>query len=282
MATIRQETPKGLVEGEISDDRFAPMLDVFVANFTERDEKGAGVSVTFEGKPVVDLWGGKMDPKTDQAWTDDTLIGIYSSTKGALSLCANILIDEGKLDPHAPVTELWPEYGVKGKTATTLQMMLDHTAGNPVFRERVPDGALADWNWATSALAKQEPYFAPGTRSSYHGVTFAWTVGEMVRRASGQSAGAFFAERIAKPLGLEFWIGAPRRIAPRLSRIFPQRFDPKAPMSPFMHQLLKEPTSIPHLFFSNTGGLSASDPKYWQAEIGSTSGVAHARSLAAL
>ncbi len=280
MASISKQTSKGLVEGEIHDDRFAPMLDAFLVNFESREEKGAGVAITFEGKTVVDLWGGMADPKVEKPWTADTLSVVYSSTKGALALCAHMLIDEGKLDPHAPVTELWPEFGVHGKNTVTLQMMLDHTAGVPAYRDPVPDGALKDWGWATSTLAKQEPFFTPGTRSAYHGLTFAWTVGEMIRRASGETAGQIFADRVAKPLGLEFWMGAPADVAPRMARIFPQKFDPKAPMSPFMQQLLQEPTSIPHLFFSNSGGFNANDPSYWQAEFGSAGGVTNARSLA--
>ncbi len=280
MTAITKSVATGTVEGEILDDRFAPLLDEFLENFASRGEKGASLCVTYEGKMVVDLWGGSANPREDLPWNKDTLSVIFSCTKGALALCAHMLIEEGKLDPDAPVTEFWPEYGANGKQATTLQMMLDHTAGVPVFREEVPEGALADWNWATSALAAQEPYFEPGTRSAYHGLTFAWTVGEMVRRAAGMSAGAFFAERIARPLGLDFWIGAPESITPRLARIFRPRFDPKAPMTPFMKQLMGDPKSLPHLFYNNAGGVSANKPGYWQAEIGSASGISNARSLA--
>ncbi len=280
MSTIHKDIPTGIVEGEIRDDRFAPLLDVFLENFASRGEQGASLCVTHEGRVVVDLWGGSANPREETPWEQDTLAVVFSSTKGALALCAHMLVDEGKLDPNAPVVELWPEYGANGKDATTLQMMLDHTAGVPAFREPVPDGGLADWNWATSALAAQEPFFEPGTRSAYHGLTFAWTVGEMIRRAAGQTAGALFAERVAKPLGLDFWIGAPEEVTPRMARILKARFRAGAPISPFMHKLLNEPGSIPALFFNNGGGFSANNPLYWQAEIGSAAGVGNARSLA--
>lgn len=280
MASIKHDTKMGLVEGEIHDDRFAPLLDVFLENFAARGEKGAAVSVTHEGKPVIDLWGGSADPKTDKPWTDETLALVFSSTKGALALCAHILIGEGKLDPHAPVTELWPEFGAHGKGGATLQMMLDHTSGVPAFKKKMPEGSTADFEYAASALAEQEPFFAPGTRSAYHGLTFAWTVGKMVRLAAGKGAGEFFAERVAKPLGLEFYIGAPETIAPRMARIFQQMMDPKAPQSNFMKQLLNEPESIPALFFFNGGGFNANDKTYWTAEIGSAAGVTNAKSLA--
>ena len=282
MTMIRETVATGIVEGEILDDRFAPLLDVFKQNFDTRDEKGASLCITLEGKTVVDLWGGAANPREDMAWERDALSVIFSCTKGALALCANMLIDEGKLDPNAPVTDLWPEYGAAGKENTTLQMMLDHTAGVPVFRDPVPKGALTDWGWATTTLAAQEPFFEPGTRSAYHGITFSWTVGEMIRRASGKSAGAFFAERVTKPLGLDFWIGAPEDISPRLARIFRIKFDPKAPMTPFMQQLMQDKDSLPHLFYNNAGGFNGNKPEYWQAEIGGATGVSNARSLAGM
>ncbi len=280
MTAISQEVKTGLVQGEIADDRFTPLLDVFAENFQSRGEQGASLCVTLEGKTVVDLWGGVANPKDATPWEEDALAVIFSCTKGALALVAHMLIDEGKLDPNAPVAELWPEYAENGKGGTTLQMMLDHTAGVPVFRDSVPEGALADWNWATAALARQEPFFAPGTRSAYHGLTFAWTVGEMIRRASGRTAGALFAERVAEPLGLELWMGAPPDVAPRLARILRPRFRAADPVTPYMQKLLHEPDSIPSLFFNNTGGFSASNPIYWQAEIGAATGVGNARSLA--
>jgi len=280
MTTVSEEVPTGFVEGEILDDRFAPVLDVFLQNFDKRAEKGASLCITLEGKTVVDIWGGAANPRENVPWDKDTLAVVFSCTKGALALIAHMLIDEGKLDPNAPVVELWPEYGAAGKDATTLQMMLDHTAGVPVFREPVPDGALADWNWATSTLAAQEPLFEPGTRSSYHGLTFAWTVGEMIRRASGTTAGELFAARVAEPLGLEFWMGAPEEIGPRLARILRPRFNANDPISPYMNMLLNKPQSIPALFFNNSGGFNANDPTYWGTEIGSAAGVGNARSLA--
>jgi len=280
MTTISEEVPTGFVEGEILDDRFAPVLDVFLQNFDKRDEKGASLCITLEGKTVLDIWGGTANAKEEKPWEASTLATMFSCTKGMLALVAHILIDEKTIDPNAPVIDLWPEFGAHGKEAVTLQMMLDHTAGVPVFRDKVPEGALADWNWATGTLAAQEPFFEPGTRSAYHGLTFAWTVGEVIRRASGKTAGEIFAERVAKPLGLELWMGAPAEVAPRMARILRPRFRSTDAISPYMHKLLNEPESIPSLFFNNTGGFSANNPMYWQTEIGAAAGVGNARSLA--
>jgi len=280
MPAIEESVATGRVQGEILDDRFVPLLDVFLENFKSRGEKGASLCITLEGETVVDLWGGSANPRDEVPWEKDTLAVVYSCTKGALSLVAHTLIDEGRLDPFAPVTEVWPEYAAHGKAKTTLQMMLDHTAGVPAFRAKVPDGAFTDWDWAASNLAAQEPFFEPGTRSAYHGTTFAWTVGNVIRRASGETAGNLFAERVAKPLGLDFWIGAPESVAQRMARIFPRKFDPNAPMTPFMKQLMKDKNSLPFLFLNNNGGYSANRKEYWTAEIGSAAGVGNARSLA--
>ena len=115
---------------------------------------------------------------------------MFSCTKGATALCAHVLASRGKLDLDAPVTELWPEFGQNGKEHVTTRMMLDHSVGVPALREKVKDSGPYEWDYMTERLAAEEPFWAPGTRNGYHGFTFGWTVGEMVRRARRASRSA--------------------------------------------------------------------------------------------
>ncbi len=185
----------------------------------ERGEVGASVCLTIGGETVVDLWGGVANPKTAAPWKKDTVCTVFSCTKGATALCAHILASRGKLDLDAPVTGLWPEFGQHGKERVTTRMMLDHSAAVPALRQKVRDDGPYDWTYMTDRLAAEEPFWVPGTRNGYHGLTFGWTVGEMVRRAAGKSLGAFFRDEVAKPLGLDFWIGTPEAIEPRIAPI---------------------------------------------------------------
>ena len=230
MVEITQDVPTGTVVGSY-DERFRAVVEQFVRNFAERDELGASLCVTHDGSTVIDVWGGcavrareERDGRPaveERPWGTDTVSIVYSCTKGATALCAHLLAADGALDMEAPVAEYWPEFATFGKQRATVRMMLDHTIGVPVFREPVAAEELFDWERMVARLEAEEAFWEPGTRSGYHMINFGWTVGELVRRASGRSLGQCFAERIAGPLGLDFWIGLPAeheaRVAPMVA-----------------------------------------------------------------
>jgi CubicO group peptidase (beta-lactamase class C family) len=264
---------------------FERVAEAFQKNFTDRGEVGASVSVTVGGETVVDLWGGIADRKSGAAWHKDTVSIVFSCTKGATALCAHILASQGKLDLDAPVVELWPEFGQHGKEHVTTRMMLDHSAGVPALRARIKNSGPYEWDYMTGLLAAEEPFWPPGTRNGYHGFTFGWTVGEMVRRASGQSLGAFFQEQVAKPLGIDFWIGLPEAIEPRVAPILTYPLKAEDAKTPFLRDLGTNKTSIPFLFYMNVGAWrsgGANTREGRAAEIGAANGVTNARGLAGM
>jgi CubicO group peptidase (beta-lactamase class C family) len=264
---------------------FERIAEAFERNFGERGEVGASVSVTVDGKTVVDLWGGTADPKTNAPWQKDTVGIVFSCTKGATALCAHMLASRGKLDIDAPVTGLWPEFGQNGKERVTTRMMLDHSAGVPALRDKVKDSGPYEWDYMTERLAAEAPFWEPGTRNGYHGFTFGWTVGEMVRRASGKSLGTFFQDEIAKPLGLDFWIGLPEAIEPRVAPMIPYVYKASEAKTPFMVDLAKNRTSPASLFFFNVGAWrtgGANSRAGHAAEIGAANGITNARGLAGM
>lgn len=278
------ETATAVVSGTC-DPRFAAVRRELERNLAERGEVGAAVHVLVDGEPVVDLWGGSVDAERSAPWDGDTLVVVYSCTKGATALSAHLLIDRGELDLDAPVGHYWPEFAANGKETVTVRMMLNHSAGVPAFRERLPDGksgsarACCDWDLMTQLLADEEPWWEPGTRNGYHMLTFGWTVGELVRRVSGRSLGSFFAEEIAGPLEADFFIGLPDEHAGRLAPIIQPRPDPDN-LSRFTEVLLDDPDSLQRLAWLNTGGFDPTDPDVLRAEIGGGGGVASARGLA--
>ncbi len=264
---------------------FERVAETFNRNFTEKGEVGASVCLTVGGETVVDLWGGIADPKTNAPWQRDTVSIVFSCTKGATAICAHVLASRGKLDLDAPVAGLWPEFGQKGKGAVTTRMMLDHSAAVPALRAPVKDSGPYEWDYMTARLAEEEPFWVPGTRNGYHGFTFGWTVGEMVRRAGGRSLGTFFQEEIAKPLGLDFWIGLPEAIEPRVAPIAPYPYKAEQARTPFMRDLATDKQSIPFLFYMNNGAWRAGGANSragHAAEIGAANGITNARGLAGL
>jgi CubicO group peptidase (beta-lactamase class C family) len=201
---------------------FEGVREAFAANFAEHGEVGAAVSVVIDGRTVVDLWGGVADAATGAPYGEDTLQLVFSSTKGATALCASLLAQRGDLDVDAPVASYWPEFAQAGKGEIPVRWLLTHEAGLPFVDAPLELEDLLAWGPAVDALAAMAPVWQPGTAHGYHAVTYGWLVGEVVRRITGRSLGAFFADEVAGPLGLEYWIGLPEdqqaRVAPLTSR----------------------------------------------------------------
>ncbi len=264
---------------------FERVAEAFEKNLKDKGEIGASVCLTVGGETVVDLWGGVADPKAQTPWTRDTVSIVYSCTKGATALCAHVLASRGALDLDAPVAELWPEFAQHGKERVTTRMMLDHSSAVPAVRAKVKDDGPYDWAYMTERLAAEVPFWEPGTRNGYHGFTFGWTVGEMVRRASGKSLGTFFREEIALPLGLDFWIGLPEEIEPRVAPMVAHVYKAADAVTPFMRDLATNKESVAALFYFNNGAWrsgGANTRAGHAAEIGAANGITNARGLAGM
>ena len=220
------------------DERFSAVRDAFAENFDLFDEAGAAVAVTIDGQPVIDLWGGVMDKDTKKPWQQDTIVTVYSTTKGMTTICAHRLVEQGLLDLAAPVAKYWPELAQAGKADMPVHMLLTHRVGLPAVGEKMPDGSAFDWDAMTGALARQKPFWEPGTQYGYHALTFGWLVGEVVRRISGKSLGAFFRDEVASPLGLDFHIGVDAKHDARIATMY--RPDPSPEIAAKLAQIEKE------------------------------------------
>ncbi len=265
------------------DDRFGRVRDAFRENFASRSELGAAVHVIVEGRPVVDLWGGVADPRTDAAWREDTLVLVFSSTKGATAACAHLLRSRGLLDFDTPVAHYWPEFGQQGKASIPVSFLLTHRAGLAAIDQPLPPEALFDWQRVTTALAEQPPLWPPGEGHGYHAITFGFLVGEVIRRISGRSVGQFFREEIAGPLDLDFWIGLPAEHEQRVARV---RMPPlRSRPTPFFRALLQRGSLTWKAFMnppSVTSGSAANTRAVHAAELPASNGITNARGLARL
>ncbi|MBI1238836.1 MAG: serine hydrolase [Alphaproteobacteria bacterium] len=270
----------GRVEGKC-DPKFAGVRDAFIENFEKRDEVGASVSITLEGKQVVDLWGGHKTPG-GAPWEEDTISIVFSCTKGASALCAHMAADRGLLDFEAPVTRYWPEFGAEGKDIARVSMMLDHSVGVPAVRQKLKDGAFFDYEHMVELLAAEKPFWKPGTRNGYHGVTSAWTVGEMVRRATGTRLGRFLRQEVTGPLDIDFWLGLPEEHEARVAPMIPAPNDEAARNSRIALAAAADMGSPSAYFLMSLLTFNANTREAHAAEIGSANGISNGRGLAAL
>jgi CubicO group peptidase (beta-lactamase class C family) len=195
------------------------VADAFRANFDGAGEVGAACSVYAGGRLVVNLWDGLADREANRPWRGNTVMQVASTTKGATAICAHLLVQRGQLDLDAPVVQYWPEFGAHGKDQIPVRWLLSHQAGLPVVDGPLTFEQACAWDPVIRALEAQPPLWEPGTQHIYHANTYGYLVGEVVRRITGKSLGTFFAEEVARPLGLSAWIGMPERHEPRVAKI---------------------------------------------------------------
>ena len=267
------------------EPRFARVREAFAENFRLRQELGAAVALALEGELVVDLWAGHLDPARTRPWQRDTLVNVYSTTKGVTALAAHRLVDEGRLELDAPVAKYWPEFAQAGKGALPVRFLLSHRAGLPAVRKLLPNEALYEWDAMTSALAAEAPWWEPGTAHGYHAVTFGWLVGEVVRRVAGKSLGAFLRDTFATPLGLDFHVGLAEREHARVADIRePEAPDPNGEATQLFARTLAEPEGVTARAFMNppSMALGPNVPAWRSAEIPGANGHGTARALAVL
>ena len=189
------------------DPKFQKVGDIFSDAITSGFETGAALAIEHKGKMIVNLWGGYQDANKTKTWEENTLINVFSVTKGVTATCISRLIDQGKLDPSKNVGDYWPEYSCNGKEDTKVSDLLCHRAAMFGFKDGIPNGSFQDWDKFTQSLQSQSPYRKPGISQGYHALTFGWLVGELVRRVDGRSVGRYFKEEIADPLNIDFHIG---------------------------------------------------------------------------
>ncbi len=204
------QIPPQLIGGDV-DEGYGKVADAFRRNLSSGQEIGAAIAVYRDGRKVVDLWGGYRNGDTRAPWQQDTLVNVFSTTKGIASLAVAVAASRGYLSYDAKVTDYWPEFAQAGKEAVTVRQLLAHQAGLPVVKPPLTLQELADPPKMSAKLAAQVPAWTPGTRHGYHGITLGWYEGELIRRTdpAGRSLGRFFAEEIAGPLGLDLYIGLP-------------------------------------------------------------------------
>jgi CubicO group peptidase (beta-lactamase class C family) len=191
------------------DEGYGAVADEFRRNFTNRKEVGAAVAVYRDGKCVVDLWGGHRDKRRTRPWEKDTLVTVFSTTKGMSATAMAVGHSRGLFDLDAAVAAYWPEFAQNGKDAITVRELLGHRAGLAVIDARLDIDDLADHDRVGDVLARQAPKWPPGQAQGYHAQSLGLYESQLLRRVDPQrrTIGRFFADEIAKPLGVEFHIG---------------------------------------------------------------------------
>ena len=264
------------------DARFKRVREIFEASFASGDELGAGLCVYLDGRLVIDLWGGFADPEKTRPWRRDTLVNVYSTTKGITALCAHQLVERGELDLDAPVARYWPEFAQNGKAEIPVRMLLSHRAGLPAIARPLQPTDIFDWTTMTTALAEQKPWWVPGTKHGYHAITYGWLVGELVRRVSGMSIGRYVREHVAAPLSAEFWIGLPEELDARTAHLTQGPIHASEGQPNLLEIIQKDPEGMLAKTFANPllFAISPNSREWRAAELAAANGHTTAHALA--
>ena len=265
------------------DTRFSAVEAAFRENFATRGEVGASAAVFLGGKLVVDLWGGYADAARSRPWERDTIVNVYSTTKGMTAICAHRLVDQGKLNIDDPVARYWPEFAKAGKGDLPVRHLLSHRAGLPAVRAPLPPEALFDWERMTNALAAQEPWWEPGTQHGYHAISYGFLLGEVVKRITGKSLGTYFREEVAEPLGVDFHIGLDARHDARTAQLIAPPPPPPGETDLLQELLSQDPESVTAKALTNpswTFGVTDNTREWRAAEIPAANGHGNGRSIA--
>jgi CubicO group peptidase (beta-lactamase class C family) len=193
---------------------FEAVRDAFAENFSRRHELGGACCIYKDGEKVVDLWGGIRNNATGEPWEEDTMVVVFSATKGMAAMVMALAHSRGWLDYDERVSTYWPEFAQEGKDRITVRHLLSHQAGLFAFGEPVDKNVIADLDRLAIVLARQKPAWEPGSRQAYHAITLGFFEGELLRRIDPRhrSLGQFFQDEIASPLELDFYIRLPESI----------------------------------------------------------------------
>jgi CubicO group peptidase (beta-lactamase class C family) len=253
---------------------------LFQENFETFGELGAAVSVWQNGKPVIDLYGGFRDARREKPWTADTLVLVWSATKGIGSACVLHALQERKIDLDRRVAEFWPEFAHAGKDQITLGQLLSHQAGLCALDRRVD---VLDYDAVVRALEAQRPLWPPGTAHGYPARTFGFLLDELVRRISGETLPRYWRKVFAEPLELDFWIGLPEKENPRAATIYAAKSGRLPEPKQFYHDLVT-PGTLARKTFTSPYGLHVisrmNDPRIRAQPIVSFGGIGSASALA--
>ncbi|MFF8192152.1 serine hydrolase domain-containing protein [Streptomyces bobili] len=271
---------------------FEPVREAFARNFEVLGERGAAVAVYRDGRKVVDLWGGSRDvdggapASGGTPWERDTAQIVRSATKGVAAAVLLMLWQRGELDLDAPVGAYWPAYKTAGKDRTLVRDVLAHRAGVPVLDRPLTPAEAADPDRGAAAVAAQAPAWEPGTDHGYHAQTYSWLTGELIRRVSGRTVGAWIADEIAEPAGADLWLGLPERERARVGRVGQTEAPPQAGAlrtrpKRAVADAYADPGSLTRRAFAAITPLpDENDPAYRAAALPASNGIATADGLA--
>lgn len=265
---------------------FEAVREVFIENFQRRHELGAACCIYYRGEKVVDLWGGVRNEVTGEPWEEDTMVIVFSTTKGMAGLAMALANSQRLFDYDDRISKYWPEFAQQDKDKITIRQLLAHQAGLFAFDELGDRSLIADLDRLAVVLARQKPAHEPGTQQVYHGLTLGYYQSELLRRVDPKhrSIGQYFQDEIANPLGLDFYIRLPEEIPnSKLATLRQAKFGVSAMFHvpfPFFLEVMKPRSAMRRALVGSLFPLDKERIYARNFEVPSGGGVGTARAIA--
>jgi CubicO group peptidase (beta-lactamase class C family) len=249
------------------EEKYNPVKKIFESYFLKQEEIGASFAIYKEGKPLIDLWGG-FQKKDSKKWEENTIVNVFSATKGIYEIIVSILVDQNILDLEKYVSYYWEAFKESNKNEIKLKHILSHQSGLYRFKEKITQQDLLDWNQIISILENQDPDHKAGEKTYYHAKTHGFLIGEIIRRTTKKSLGQLLDEIISKKLRLDFYIGTPQDQISNIANLY--------------QDTIQKNHSLNFNAFNNPEhDINFYNTKDWQiAEVPSMNGHGNARSIA--
>lgn len=265
---------------------YESMADTFAELFSSEGEEGAALAVYRDGELQLSLWGGTRDKAGTQSWEEHTQVNAFSASKGLVALCALQLVAEGKLALDRPVADYWPEFAAEGKDTIVVRDILCHRSGLSAFSQPIADTAIYDWRQITDYIAREKPWWRPGSAQGYSPMIYGWIIGELVRRvANVDSFDDYFQAQVAVPLGVACSFGVAESRLSELADVGPlKRINAKSGANDLGRLMKSDPAGVVNRAFTNPMSLmmGTNSPQWRQAQIPAANGHTSARALAAV
>jgi CubicO group peptidase (beta-lactamase class C family) len=249
------------------EEKYNPVKKIFESHFLKQEEIGASFAIYKEGKPLIDLHGGFKD-KNNKNWEENTIVNVFSATKGIYEIIVSILIDQNILDLQKPVSYYWDAFKQSNKREIILKHILSHQSGLYRFKEKITQQDLLDWNKIITILENQEPDHPCGKKTYYHAKTHGFLIGEIIKKTTKKSLGELVSKLLSKKLGLDFFIGTPKNQLSNVALLYEDKIETKI-------------SSEYNAFNNPEHEINFYNKENWQtAEVPSMNGHGNARSIA--
>lgn len=262
----------------ISPQQRAAVEKVFHENFETRGELGASVAVYQDGECQLSLGKGSCDKAGERSWTTETLVPIYSATKGPAAATVLLVLDRAGLQPNGVVAEVWPTFPVR---QATFAQVLSHQCGLSGLDKRVD---VADYAAVIAAIEAQDPAWPLGDGHGYHPRTFGFLVDEIVRRVDGRSLADVWENDVRRPAGWDLFIGLPEAESHRVATLYPGKMTTTPESEQSFYKEYGTRGTITQKAFASPSGLNSvaemNTPRAWQMGLPAMGGVASADGLA--